>query len=268
MYRLVLWCASAGIAILLHSIALALLASESVQPEIPMSGDSFEMVVLNQTEATALASVSTPEPIEEKAVQPTPPTEPVIKKTEAVVTDVNIDSPVENLVKDEVAFQDPSPEIKPGPDVEPEATPQTEPEIVQQEMEMQLDEEPTAVSENEVVVDFEEELALNEDPQDSDVEASKNIVTLPRSDVAYLNNTKPTYPASARRRGLEGLVLLEVTVETDGYPSFVDIKQSSGHRVLDNAARGAVEDWKFIPAEENGKIITAKIDVPIRFTLR
>lgn len=97
---------------------------------------------------------------------------------------------------------------------------------------------------------------------------SKKFRSQPRSDAAYLNNTEPTYPVSARRRRLEGLVLLEVTVDPEGYPSLVDVKKSSGHQVLDDAARGAVEEWRFVPAEEGGLMIAAKVDVPIRFSLK
>ena len=92
-------------------------------------------------------------------------------------------------------------------------------------------------------------------------------LTLPRGDVAYLNNRHPEYPRSARRRRLEGMVLLEVKVGAGGDPMSVDVKQSSGHNVLDDAARWAVEQWRFVPAQRNGVAVAAVVEVPIRFQL-
>jgi len=83
----------------------------------------------------------------------------------------------------------------------------------------------------------------------------------------YLRNPAPVYPLSAKRRGLHGLVLLDVEVSKTGLPIQVNVKQSTGYKILDNAARGAVERWQFLPALEQGKAVSAFVQVPIRFAL-
>lgn len=84
---------------------------------------------------------------------------------------------------------------------------------------------------------------------------------------ASLHNTPPAYPASARARGIEGKVLLEVDVSPEGSARDVAITASSGYALLDNAAQGAIRTWRFIPASNHGQSIEARIEIPIEFRL-
>ena len=92
-------------------------------------------------------------------------------------------------------------------------------------------------------------------------------VVAPRFDADYLQNPKPVYPAISRRLSEEGRVVLRVKVSHSGLPLSVDIKQSSGFVRLDDAARGAVERWKFVPAKQGGEAIEAWVLVPLHFSL-
>lgn len=57
---------------------------------------------------------------------------------------------------------------------------------------------------------------------------------------------EPHYPRIARRRGLEGTVLLEVFIDASGVPLRVEVARSSGHRILDEAAVQKVsESWRW-----------------------
>lgn len=61
------------------------------------------------------------------------------------------------------------------------------------------------------------------------------------------------YPAAAQKGGLEGTVTLSLQVSANGEISDVQITQSSGYPVLDNAAvRYAQLHWKFQPGTRNG----------------
>jgi len=80
-------------------------------------------------------------------------------------------------------------------------------------------------------------------------------------------NPPPVYPRIARIRGYEGLVLLEVDVSADGSCTGVEVIESSGHEVLDQAAVDAVQKWKFRPALANGATVSGRARVPIRFKL-
>lgn len=83
----------------------------------------------------------------------------------------------------------------------------------------------------------------------------------------YLHNPRPAYPASARRRGSEGLVLLGVNVNAQGYPEEIVLKKSSGDASLDAAARQAVQGWRFMAARQGERAISSWLEVPLRFRL-
>ena len=80
-------------------------------------------------------------------------------------------------------------------------------------------------------------------------------------------NPLPSYPFAARRRGLEGKVLLRVAVLPSGAAASVTVESSSGHRILDRAAREAVRRWRFTPATRAGRPVEAEVRVPVTFKL-
>jgi protein TonB len=73
----------------------------------------------------------------------------------------------------------------------------------------------------------------------------------------------PPYPAEAKRRGLEGTVMLVVEVSASGLPGVPRIESSSGHASLDRAAVTWIRShWRWAPgANRNFRI-------PIRYQLR
>jgi protein TonB len=84
----------------------------------------------------------------------------------------------------------------------------------------------------------------------------------------YANAPPPAYPREAVREGLTGTVMLQVLVDVDGRPLEVAIVRSSGHRVLDNAARRQVlARWTFRPAVRNGRAVQAIGVIPVEFKL-
>ena len=88
-----------------------------------------------------------------------------------------------------------------------------------------------------------------------------------RFDAAYLQNPKPVYPTISRRQEEQGRVVLRVKVSEQGTAMSVEVKQSSGFIRLDDAARSAVERWRFVPAKQGGEAIEAWVLVPLHFTL-
>lgn len=84
----------------------------------------------------------------------------------------------------------------------------------------------------------------------------------------YLDAPAPPYPRDAMREGLTGTVMLEVLVDIDGRPLSVRVARSSGHRVLDQAARRQVLGrWRFQPALQDGQPVQAIGLVPVEFNL-
>lgn len=83
----------------------------------------------------------------------------------------------------------------------------------------------------------------------------------------YLKNPEPLYPAAARRRHEEGLVLLSVAVTADGRARDIAVKQSSHFPLLDQSAMQAVKEWTFEPARVGSRSVESEIEVPVRFQL-
>lgn len=80
-------------------------------------------------------------------------------------------------------------------------------------------------------------------------------------------NPMPSYPPVARRRGIEGKVVLDVLVSAEGQALSVEIARSSGSSLLDEAARETIARWRFRPAMREKEAVEARATVPVQFTL-
>ncbi len=94
--------------------------------------------------------------------------------------------------------------------------------------------------------------------------ASYGIVELPRR---LATNRPPAYPPNLRAAGVQGLVVLRVTIDATGAVSAVEVQSSSGYAELDAAAVRAVWDWRFTPYRRGGRAQAAVMPLPIRFRL-
>jgi protein TonB len=83
-----------------------------------------------------------------------------------------------------------------------------------------------------------------------------------------LQNQPPEYPEESRAAAEQGVVILRAHVTANGQAATVSILHSSGYFRLDQAARRAVEHWKFHPGLVAGIPAPSEADVPVRFTLQ
>ena len=97
----------------------------------------------------------------------------------------------------------------------------------------------------------------------ADVQQAK-VVSAPMA----LNRIVPVYPRSARRRGREGVVALEILVSGSGSVSKAYVVGSSGHSDLDAAAVSAVNTARFAPATEDGVQVEGKLRLTFEFRLK
>jgi protein TonB len=102
---------------------------------------------------------------------------------------------------------------------------------------------------------------------DSIREKNKDKPVLPSTAPSLIENPKPPYPMIARRRKMEGVVLLRVEVLADGGVGEIEVKRSSGYNILDETALRAVKKWRFLPATLNGISVKVWASIPIRFEL-
>ncbi len=83
----------------------------------------------------------------------------------------------------------------------------------------------------------------------------------------YIQNPPPPYPELAKQMRQEGIVMLAVDVDRQGSPVKVMIIESSGYRLLDQAALRAVSHWKFQPGRIGDLPVESEVTVPVRFRL-
>jgi protein TonB len=105
-------------------------------------------------------------------------------------------------------------------------------------------------------------------PQAKEADTAQAATSQPLFDAVYLRNPPPAYPPSARRQGTEGKVLLRVEVTKEGQAQTVAVAHSSGSGILDEAAREAVQNWRFVPARRGSETVDASVIVPIIFRIR
>ena len=84
---------------------------------------------------------------------------------------------------------------------------------------------------------------------------------------AIIREVKPDYTEDARRRSIEGDVVLEIVVRRDGTVGNIKLLQGLGGG-LDQRAVDAVRQWRFSPAMRQGTPVDVMVEVAVEFTLR
>ena len=90
---------------------------------------------------------------------------------------------------------------------------------------------------------------------------------VPAGEFTLLEQVAPVYPEAAERRGQEGWVDLEFTVDTTGSVRDVVVSGTEPPARFEDAAIAAVSQYRFAPFEEDGRRYARRARVRVRFTL-
>lgn len=83
-----------------------------------------------------------------------------------------------------------------------------------------------------------------------------------------ISHPKPVpYPRWAVKQGWQGRFVIAIEVLLNGTVGRYKVMESTGHRLLDEAAAEAVRTWKFKPAVKQGKPVVTCIEIPVIFRL-
>ena len=227
----------AGVVGAVALVELPQLSTEQDRLTIPISFEVVEAVAI-QEDGAEVAPPPTPEdetlseetPVEEYPTEETP-------FAEVPVTEVPTEIPAVEEVPSAVPEQ-PAADI---PDVPPPA-------------------EENALRQPERQV---AKMALSESDAVAQEERAKVV-----SDPVALNRIVPVYPRTARRKGHEGSVTVEISVAEDGAVADAEIVETSGHAELDEAALGAARTARFAPATVDGVSVSGRLRLTFRFRLR
>lgn len=92
-----------------------------------------------------------------------------------------------------------------------------------------------------------------------------NGVTLPR----LIREVKPQYTSDAMRAKVQGMVLLECVVRTDGSVGDIHVVRSLDSTFgLDQEAVNAARQWRFLPGTRQGEPVSVLVTIELTFTLR
>jgi len=81
-----------------------------------------------------------------------------------------------------------------------------------------------------------------------------------------IHKVEPYYPEMARKAGIQGMVVLEVLIGTDG--SVEDVKVAKSIAMLDDAAIAAAIQFKFKPGKQRDRLVRVWMSVPFQFRLK
>lgn len=240
---------SLGFSVFLHGllIAGAVMAPRfSTIPPVAVGG--FEVVDLASFTPPPMEPEVVPEEITQEVIQSDKPKEEVVAPLPDPEPIAAKEPVMETVRKPPEKLADIVPKVKPKP--KPKPAPKR-PVLAKKE--------PVAKT-----LETEQKETVTKKPVDTGAPS----YVAPNSRPAHLQNRKPSYPLVARRRGMEGTVVLLVDVSETGQPMAVTVKRKSGFSVLDHAAVKAVRGWRFLPARRFGMAVRAAVEVPISFKLK
>jgi protein TonB len=197
-----------------------------------------------------------PEPPPKPVQLPPPDPPPPVTPQQIIVATREVATPPQGDNKPTAAPEKPEPQQKPQP--MPPPKPEAKPEPPK----------PEPPPEREVTG----AIALRKapvKPRDQITEAEHKmppVVVRPQPPGRAGNSLMPSYPSSARANGLQGRVVLLVTLSLEGRPRRIDIARSSGHDQLDESAVRAVWLWRFYRSD-HGPPVEATIEIPLDFRL-
>ena len=82
-----------------------------------------------------------------------------------------------------------------------------------------------------------------------------------------LKRTQPAYPASARRRNIEGWVQVQFVVNEHGQPEQIRVLAAKPTDIFDRNVVESISRWRFRPGTVNGAAVRVLVEQTIRFQL-
>ena len=101
--------------------------------------------------------------------------------------------------------------------------------------------------------------------RDVDLDAGPGQVSREETDGYVLSRVIPKYPEKARQQHIQGRVIMQVSVGSDGLVR--EIMAASGDPQLVKAAANAVRHWRFKPRNVEGQAVRFETQITINFTL-
>jgi TonB family protein len=93
----------------------------------------------------------------------------------------------------------------------------------------------------------------------------QNVVSA--SGLNLVKSVQPVYPKRAEQSGIEGWVDIEFTVAESGQVKDIAVRAANPPGVFDQAATGALSQWRYKPVLKDAAPIAQRARIRIRFAL-
>jgi len=258
----------AGVMNFLSSVDYQRLSTGQVSAQHTSISLSFSVPIIQKAEASAVKPTLEELPIiEQESDQPKTET----NKTESAEKETNVSDPI---VKKVETAETPLLTAKKDQPVESPKEPASH-NIVESP---KVEEHQTDVNEP-ANKEFTEEIA-NEESVEEESQSSLASAPTPEQEQTGMHQevvldpkfkappNPPVYPRLARKRGMEGVVWLDVWLDRTGEQTRLEVFDSSGIDLLDQAAIDAVAQWQFVPKHFAGMTIASRVRIPVEFNLQ
>lgn len=84
---------------------------------------------------------------------------------------------------------------------------------------------------------------------------------------APLFKIKPHYPLIAKHQKTEGALLMQFTVNPKGETQDIQIMKADPPGIFNDSALGAIRQWRFNPGYKNGKPVSVRVSLPLKYHL-
>lgn len=81
-----------------------------------------------------------------------------------------------------------------------------------------------------------------------------------------LVRVNPKYPEMAKKAGIQGIVVVQVLIDTKG--NVEDVRIFKSHPMFDEAAIAAAKQFKFTPAKQRDRLVKVWMSIPFHFRLK
>lgn len=240
-----------GLALLLF----VLLAWLVVPPEAP---EPLEEMTLSLAQLPDTPEQAQPDQASAPSASLPPPPPAVAPPSPAPVADSTITLPEPELpeMKDPAVELDAAlpelvetpPEPKPQPEPEPEPKPKPQPKS---EPRPTPSPEPAPSPSPSPVASTQSRSSSSSSSSSSPAPATSQAPVDVGSSARATRRVPPQYPSRAQRRGQEGYVVVQFLIRPDGSvdTSSIKVLESRPRQVFERAARRAIADWRFEPAQ-------------------
>ena len=92
---------------------------------------------------------------------------------------------------------------------------------------------------------------------------ASDVDTMPK----IIRQMPVSYPAEAKRGGLEGHVVVRVLIGTNGKADKMEVVESEPEGVFDEAALKSLKYWQFRPGILGGELVATWVKIPLSFKL-